>query len=70
MQLVSRKALTYSPMLQFVLVDKKQRLFETQRYCFLGAIDDWIMIGTVGELPELVKTYVQHLGEESYFELY
>ncbi len=69
-QLVSREALTYSPMLQFVLVDKKQRLFETQRYCFLGAIDDWIMIGTVGELPELVKTYVPHLGEESYFELY
>ena len=32
-------------MLQFVLTDKANRLFETQRYCFLGSIDDWITIG-------------------------
>lgn len=63
------KALTYSPMLQFVLTDKKQRLFETRRYCFLGAIDDWITIGSEGPLAKLVKTYVKHLGEESYYEL-
>ena len=70
LQFVRQHALTYSPMLQFVLTDKKERLFEAQRYCFLGGIDDWIMIGTGGPLEELVKTYVQHLGEESYFELY
>jgi hypothetical protein len=62
--------LTYSPMLQFVLIEKVKRLFETRRYCFLGSIDDWITIGSPDMLPRLVKTYVKHLGEESYYELW
>ena len=62
--------LTYSPMLQFMLVDKANRLFQTQRYCFLGGIDDWIMIGTMDNLSALVKEYVPHLSQDSYFELY
>lgn len=57
-------------MLQFVLTDKVKRVFEARRYCFLGSIDDWIAIGEVGALSKLVKTYVPHLGEESYFDLY
>jgi len=64
------KVLAYSPMLQFVLINKEKRLFETRRYCFLGSIDDWITIGSEDVLPKLVKTYVKHLGEESYYELY
>lgn len=67
---VLETVLTYSPMLQFALLDKEKRLFETRRYCFLGSIDDWITIGTVDVLPKLVKIYVKHLGEESYYELY
>jgi hypothetical protein len=67
---VVEKFLTYSPMLQFVLVDKEQRLFETQRYNFLGSIDDWMTIDFKGTLPKLVKTYVQHLGEDTFYELY
>ncbi len=69
-QAIRQTALSYSPMLQFVLMDKVKREFEVRRYCFLGSIDDWIGIGKIGALPELVKTYVQHLGEESYFDLY
>ena len=68
-QAIRQIALSYSPMLQFVLMDKTKREFEVRRYCFLGSIDDWIGIGNTGSLSELVKTYVQHLGEESYFEL-
>ena len=64
------KFLTYSPMLQFILLDEEQRLFETQRYCFLGSIDDWITIGDVDVLPKLVKTFVKHLGEDSFYELH
>lgn len=67
---VMETVLSYSPMLQFVLTDKKQRLFEAWRYCFLGSIDDWITISNPDELPKLVKTYVKHLGEESFYELY
>jgi hypothetical protein len=37
--------------------------------CGIGSIDDWIDIGH-GSLTTLVKRYVQHLGKESYFELF
>ncbi|MCZ6876268.1 MAG: hypothetical protein O7G88_22525 [bacterium] len=64
-----RGVIQYSPMLTFILDDKEQRLFTAQRYCFRGSIDDWIDIDH-GKLEKLVKTYVQHLGNESYFELF
>jgi len=64
-----RNEIHYSPMLQFMLEDAQRRTFVTQRYCFRGAIDDWIDIGTPGKLATLVKKYVGHLGKESYFEL-
>jgi hypothetical protein len=59
----------YSPMLQFTLKDSERRVFSAQRYCFLGSIDDWIYIGH-GELATLVKTFLKHLGKDSYFELF
>ena len=64
-----RKEIQYSPMLQFLLEDEKRRLFTAQRYCFRGSVDDWIDIG-YGPLTTLVKQYVKHLGQESYFELF
>ncbi len=64
------QSVTYSPYLQFVLIDEEKRIFITQRYCFLGSIDDWIEIGKPDTLPNLVKTYVKHLGQDSYYELY
>jgi hypothetical protein len=45
-----RKAVHYSPMLVFQLVDATRRTFQTQRYCFLGSVDDWIEIGKPGKL--------------------
>ncbi len=61
---------TYSAMLRFVLIDEKERKFLTQRYCFLGSIDDWIEIGQIDSLDNLVRTYVKHLGLDSYYELH
>ncbi len=57
-------------MLRFVLIDEKERKFSVQRYCFLGSIDDWIDLGESGSLKNLVKTYVKHLGKDSYYELH
>ncbi len=62
-------SVSYSPMLQFTLKDSERRVFSAQRYCFLGSIDDWIYIGH-GELATLVKTFLKHLGKDSYFELF
>jgi hypothetical protein len=63
------QAVHYFPMMQFLLEDEKRRTFTAQRYCFIGSIDDWIDIGH-GQLTKLVKRYVKHLGQESYFDLY
>jgi hypothetical protein len=62
--------LTYSPMLQFVLVDKANRLFQAYRFTFFSDFDDWMPIGTEGDLPALVKEYASHLEQDSYYELY
>lgn len=61
--------LTYSPVMQFVLVDKDERLFQTERYCYLGSVDDWIPIGLPGSLSKLAEKYLRHIGKDSYFEL-
>jgi hypothetical protein len=65
-----RQGIHYSPMLVFQLIDAQRRTFQTQRYCFLGSVDDWIEIGKPGKLTQLVKKYVKHLGQESYVELW
>jgi hypothetical protein len=67
---VLRQTLHYSPLLQFLLTDEKRRLFSAQRFCFRGAIEDWLGIGSLDTLTNLVRTYVKHLGKESYFELF
>src|SRR6267143_3374201 len=63
------RSVQYSPMLQFLLEDEKRRLFTAQRYRFRWSVDDWIDIG-YGPLTTLVKQYVKHLGQESYFDLF
>jgi hypothetical protein len=65
-----RQGIHYSPMLVFQLIDAQRRTFQTQRYCFLGSVDDWIEIGKPGKLTQLVKRYVKHLGQDSYVELW
>ena len=52
-----------------MLMDAEERLFETRRFCFLGSIDDWMTIGDQDALHMLVKTYVQHLGEDSFLRI-
>jgi len=56
--------------MRFILVDKQARTFQTQRYCYRRAIDRWINIGAPGPLDQLVRTYVRHVGQESYYELF
>ncbi|MDI7278045.1 MAG: hypothetical protein QME94_18855, partial [Anaerolineae bacterium] len=54
-----------SPDFRLKLIDEERRVFQAQRYCYLGSIDDWIHIGSPGGLRDLVRTYVQHLGKDS-----
>ncbi len=63
------QSLSYSPMMQFVLVDKQTREFEVERWCFRGSVDDWIGLDSSTDLKALVKKYGRHLGKESFYEL-
>jgi hypothetical protein len=60
---------TYTAILRFVLVDRANRLFVTERFCFRGSIDDWIHIGGPDPLGTQAKRFVSHLGKESFYEL-
>ena len=62
--------ITYSPEMEFILVDEERRLFVVRRYCYLGSIDDWTEIDGPNDLEKMVREYIGHLGEDSFFELY
>jgi len=66
---ILNETLTFSPMLRFILVDEEKREFVAQRYCFRGSVDDWIDIGGPTSLEKLVKKFVKHLGQESYYDI-
>jgi hypothetical protein len=51
----------------FVL-DKKRRTFTAERFCFRGAIDDWINIGGPENLEALVEKYIELLGTDYLFD--
>jgi hypothetical protein len=59
----------YDKMMQFELVDGDERLFTVQRWCFRGSIDDWIWLGGPAPLPDLIRKYVRHLGQESFYDM-
>jgi len=61
---------TYRPIMRFILEDKKQRIFIAERFCFKGSIDDWIYIGGPDSLENLLKAYLKHLGQDSFYDLY
>ena len=61
----------YIPIFRFIMVNKEQRLFTAERFCFKGRVDDWMPLVSGGpdSLQTLVKRYVKHLGEESFYKL-
>jgi hypothetical protein len=58
-----------SPEFRLLLVDEERRLYQPQRFCYLGSIDDWIDIGESGRLSDLLESYLKYLGTESWFDL-
>lgn len=58
----------YTAMLRFRLEDKERRTFTAERFCFRGAIDDWINIGGPENLKTLVEMYIELLGTDDFFD--
>jgi hypothetical protein len=62
----------YMKVKRFTLADEPDRTFRVQQWCFRGSIDRWIdlwMSGSEGKLPDLVKRFCPHIGQESFYEL-
>lgn len=61
--------MSYTAMLRLTLADEDNRIFESERYCFRGGIDDWIWLSHSGHLAELAQELFPHLSQESFYEL-
>jgi hypothetical protein len=60
----------YTAMLRFTLDDKEKRKFIAERFCFRGAIDDWIYLSGPDNFREIVKKHLSTLGKDEFFEQY
>ena len=60
----------YMAIMRFVLEDKDDRLFITERFCFKGSVDDWIYVGGPAGLSDQVDKYIKHLGRDTFYELF
>jgi len=58
------------PMMKFELFDEESREYLAYRWCFKGRIDDWIEIGSLGQLRDLASKYCPVLGTDQFYELW
>jgi len=59
----------FSPVLRFTLADETRRTFFTERWCYLGSIDDWVEISSSGPLRRWVEWTVPKVGTDAFFDL-
>lgn len=64
-----QRFLNYMQVMRFILTDKNKRDFVVERFCYRGAIDDWINIGGPESLSLLARKYIEHIGKESIYNL-
>lgn len=60
----------YAAVMRFTLQDEQQRLFNAERMCYLGSVDDWIPIRVAQPLAKLARALIPTLGTEAFFDLY
>jgi hypothetical protein len=60
----------YTPVLRFILLDPTQRRFGTQRMCYLGSIDGWLVLGKTGPVAKLARALIPTLGTDQFYELW
>jgi DNA gyrase/topoisomerase IV subunit B len=60
----------FSPEMRFTLQDEDKRLFDAERWCYKGRIDDWIDLSLSGSIEKLARELVPTLGTDAFFELY
>ena len=60
----------HEKVMRFELLDTERRLFHVERWCFRSSHDGWMHLGGPACLSDLAERYVEHLGEESFYELF
>ncbi len=58
----------FTAVLRFILIDKQQRTYNVQRWCYRGSIDDWIDLMLTGQLSDLVDRVIPRLGTDDFYE--
>lgn len=60
----------FSPVMRFVLTDKKARLFDAERMCYHSAVDGWLRVEFDSILEQLAQQLIPLLGTDEFFELF
>ena len=60
----------YTPVLRFILLDPKRRLFGAERMSCQGRIDSWLELGQTGPVATLASELIPSLGTDELFELW
>jgi hypothetical protein len=60
----------YTPVLRFILLDPKRRLFGAERMRYQGRIDSWLELGQTGPVATLARELIPSLGTDEFFELW
>ena len=60
----------YAPVMRFTLSDEEKRTFYTERWCYLGRIDDWIDIGPGGPVYLLAQRFIPLLGTDALYDVH
>ena len=63
------KSLHYEAVLRLELSNKEKRTFSVFRKCWVGSYPEWICLAD-GPLKKMLKKYVPHIEQESFFELF
>jgi hypothetical protein len=65
-----RRNIDYDPVMRFVLVDRKARLFRIERMCYHSWHDGWLSLKQIGTLEQLAEEFLPHITRESFYELW
>ena len=60
----------HEKVMRFELLDADRRLFHVERWCYRSWHDGWMHLAGPASLSDLVEQYAEHLGEESFYELF
>ena len=58
----------YTAMPRFCLDNKEKRTFIAERFCFRGAIDEWIYLAGPDDFGSIVSKYMKILGTDEFFD--